>query len=128
VPKKALPEISKWLEYRFKNDALRFYNNDTTVLWSAIKPSNWAKTFYIVNVSTDSIYTITNLKLSDGNSFSISPASSFPIKLLPNQADNKNLILINLNTQNSSPGIYIDKVIVNDNPQIGFYIRVYVNN
>jgi hypothetical protein len=127
IPKGEQPGLSKWLEYRFTNDVLSFRNNDTTVLWQALLNDNWSKPFYIVNVSQDSIYEITSLSLADGRHFSLSPASSIPIKLQPNQANTKNLIFITMNTKDLIKGIYTDKIIINNNPQIGLFIRLSVN-
>lgn len=126
IQKDDLPGISKQLEYRFTNDKVSFHNNDTTILWTATIPEKWAKYFNIVNISSSSIIEITSLKLSDGKYFTVALVGSMPIQLLPDQANNKNLIAISINTLNLKPGIYIDKIIINDIEQIGFYIRVSV--
>jgi hypothetical protein len=120
------PGLSKWIIYRFATEVLSYKNNDTTFLWSTLIPSNWAKNFNIVNSFQDSILEISSVKLLDGTNFSITPYSSLPLKLIPNQSNTKNLIFVYLDTKNLTQGIYIDKIILNNNPNIGFYIRVNV--
>jgi hypothetical protein len=118
--------LSKILEYRFYNDQVSFQNNDTTVMWSANIPATWGKTFYIVNISKDTIVEVKSIKLKDGSSFTVAPWRSVPVKINPNQATPENLFSVLLKTKDLKPGIYIDKVIVNDIDNIGFYIRVSV--
>jgi hypothetical protein len=118
--------LSKILEYRFYNDQVSFQNNDTTVMWSAPIPYVWGKTFYIVNISKDTIVEIKNIKLLDGKYYTVAPRGSVPVQISPNQTNTANLFVIQLSTKDLKPGIYIDKVIINDIENIGFYIKISV--
>lgn len=126
VPKGEQPGLLKWLEYRFANDVLSFVNNDTTALWTVNKTEYWSKNFYIVNVSQDTILNITSIKLMDGKYFIVAPVNSIPMKLSPFQTNTSNLVFISIDTKNLKQGVYSDKIIINDNPNIGFFIRVNV--
>jgi hypothetical protein len=114
------------IEFRFDLDGLTFYNGDTTKLWSVIKPSIWAKTFNIRFLGNDSlkIYNVSMLKTNDFNVFAL---NSLPIILKPNEIKPEDVIMIELKTLNLLPGIYIDKIIINNDPNIGFFISIKVN-
>ncbi len=119
--------LAKILEYNFVTDFKIFHNDDTTDVWNAIIPYTWSKTFNIVNVSSDSIINITDVSLMLGDYFSVYSLSSLPITLFPKQINTNDQFSIMLRTTNLKPDTYIDKIIINKNKNIGFFVKVTVN-
>ncbi len=119
--------LSKILEYHFLADFKIYRNDDTTNTWSALIPYPWTKTFNLVNVSSDSIVNITDVTLLSGEFFSVYSLNSLPIKLYPNQINSNDQFSIMLRTTNLKPDTYIDKIIINRNKNIGFFVKVTVN-
>jgi hypothetical protein len=114
------------IDYRFDAENLTYQNGDTTLEWSIQKPSTWGKPFNVRNISGDSIVTISDVELLSGNNFNIYVVYALPLKLKQNEVKNKDAIMIKINTQNLNPGTYIDKIIINKDTTLGFYVRVKV--
>ncbi len=114
------------VEFRFDLDGLTFHSGDTTNLWSVAKPSTWAKTFNIKYLGNDSLK-INDLDFLYLKVFTVYPLGSLPIILKPNEVKPRDVIMLELKTSNLTPGIYIDKVIINKDSNSGFFIRIKVN-
>lgn len=114
------------IEFRFDLDGLTYHDGDTTKLWSVIKPTTWAKTFNIRFLGTDSLK-ITKISLLKSKEFNVFALNSLPIILKPNEIKTEDVIMIELKTTSLLPGIYLDKVILNNDPNTGFFININVN-
>jgi hypothetical protein len=115
-----------YIEYRFLNDNVNYLNNDSTKIWSVQRPSAFGKPFIMVNNFKDSIIIVNNIKLRNGSIFYINHNQKFPLILKPNEVNSNIQFLVLLNSQNLSNGIYSDKIIINDDENTGFYIRVLI--
>lgn len=114
------------VEFRFDLDVLTFHNGDTTNLWSVVKPSTWTKTFNIKYLGNDSLK-VTDIDMMNRKDFNVYALNSLPIILKPNEIKPKDNIMLELKTTNLTPGLYIDKVIINKDSNSGFFIRIKVN-
>lgn len=127
IEKNGTNGLSNIIEFRFDADFLTFQNDDSTTIWNVNIPFTWAKTFNVVNKSKDTIVHLTDIDLLDGKYFSIYTLNPLPFELFPSQIDPKNLVNIMIKTDKLQPGLYNDKIIINKNKNLGFFIRVKVN-
>jgi hypothetical protein len=112
--------------FRFDLDNLTFIHGDTTNQWSVSIPFVWSKTFNIKYIGNDSLK-ISNVSMLNSRDFNVYALNSLPIVLKPNEIKPQDVIVLELKTANLAPGIYIDKVIINNDVNSGFYIRIKVN-
>ena len=112
--------------FRFDLDNLTFIHGDTTNQWSVSIPFVWSKTFNIKYIGKDSIR-ISNVSMLNSRDFNVYALNSLPIILKTNEIKPQDVIVLELKTANLAPGIYIDKVIINNDANSGFYIRIKVN-
>lgn len=112
--------------FRFDLDNLTFIHGDTTNQWSVSIPFVWSKTFNIKYIGKDSIR-ISNVSMLNSRDFNVYALNSLPIILRTNEIKPQDVIVLELKTANLAPGIYIDKVIINNDVNSGFYIRIKVN-
>lgn len=112
--------------FRFDLDNLTFIHGDTTNQWSVSIPFVWSKTFNIKYIGHDSLK-ISNVSMLNSRDFNVYALNSLPIVLKPNEIKPQDVIVLELKTANLAPGIYIDKVIINNDVNSGFYIRIKVN-
>lgn len=112
--------------FRFDLDNLTFIHSDTTNQWSVSIPFVWSKTFNIKYIGKDSIR-ISNVSMLNSRGFNVYALNSLPIILKTNEIKPQDVIVLELKTANLAPGIYIDKVIINNDANSGFYIRIKVN-
>lgn len=115
------------IEFYFANELVTLHNNDTTALWNAFQGNAWAKSFGVINRSKDTVLTISNIQLEDNSDFTLSYSQTLPIDLESNNKFDKLYILINLDNININKGIYYNRVIINDNQDIGFTFKILVN-
>jgi len=112
--------------FRFDLDNLTYIHGDTTNQWSVSIPFVWSKTFNIKYIGNDSLK-ISNVSMLNSRDFNVYALNSLPIVLKPNEIKPQDVIVLELKTANLAPGIYIDKVIINNDVNSGFYIRIKVN-
>lgn len=112
--------------FRFDLDNLTFIHGDTTNQWSVSIPFVWSKTFNIKYIGNDSLK-ISNVSMLNSRDFNVYALNYLPIVLKPNEIKPQDVIVLELKTANLAPGIYIDKVIINNDVNSGFYIRIKVN-
>jgi len=112
--------------FRFDLDNLTYIHGDTTNQWSVSIPFVWSKTFNIKYIGNDSLK-ISNVTMLNSRDFNVYALNSLPIVLKPNEIKPQDVIVLELKTANLAPGIYIDKVIINNDVNSGFYIRIKVN-
>jgi hypothetical protein len=112
--------------FRFDLDNLTFIHGDTTNQWSVSIPFVWSKTFNIKYIGIDSLK-INNVSMLYSRGFNVYALNSLPIILKTNEIKPQDVIVLELKTANLAPGIYIDKVIINNDANSGFYIRIKVN-
>ncbi len=112
--------------FRFDLDNLTYIHGDTTNQWSVSIPFVWSKTFNIKYIGNDSLK-ISNVSMLNSRDFNVYALNSLPIILKPNEIKPQDVIVLELKTANLAPGIYIDKVIINNDVNSGFYIRIKVN-
>jgi hypothetical protein len=127
--KRKYPDSSntrKDIYFRFWADDLNYNLLDTTKLFETTKPSSWGLNFYVVNNTADSNYVLKSVKLEKGNYFSLWSISQLPYELEPYQTINNKSFVISLVVDTLELGTYIDMIIVNNYPELIFYIRVKV--
>ena len=104
-----------------------FYNlKDTTKLFETIKPSSFGRNFYIVNNMKDSNFTISSVKLEKSDYFDIWSLTPLPYEIKPYETKTEKLFFIRLVVDTLELGTYIDRIIVNNDPELSFYVRVQV--
>lgn len=112
--------------FRFDLDNLTYIHGDTTNQWSVSIPFVWSKTFNIKYIGNDNLK-ISNVSMLNSRDFNVYALNSLPIILKPNEIKPQDVVVLELKTANLAPGIYIDKVIINNDVNSGFYIRIKVN-
>lgn len=104
-----------------------FYNlKDTTKLFETTKPSSWGLNFYVVNNTADSNFVLKSVKLDKGNYFNLWSISQLPYELEPFKTISNKSFVISLVVDTLEVGTYIDRLIVNNDPELSFYVRVQV--
>jgi hypothetical protein len=115
-----------YIEFKFDNDFISYYNNDSSEFFEIIRPSTFGKPFSITNNYHDSTIILNNVKLKDGSLFSLNHNYSFPLLLKPHNSGAECVFLLSFDSNKLPEGIYYDKVIINNDENIGFYVRVIV--
>lgn len=112
--------------FRYDLFSLNYAINDTTLLWPIKQPSGFGRTFNVVNTDSLENYVVNSISLEDGDYFEVSSLLPLPYILTPKTVSTKQEFIVILKTENLKKGIYIDKIIINKNKDIGYYIRVNV--
>jgi hypothetical protein len=118
--------LANSIEFLFPNENFSLKPGETAPLSENKKPAIWARTFYILNKSKDSIIKINSIEMAEGKSFSVRSQNSLPVLLYPGQITNDNYFALRLETTAIENGNYYDQVIINGNPQLSFFINVEV--
>ncbi len=118
--------IKQDIYFRFEIYSLDYQINDTTLLWTIVKPNTFGRTFNVVNKKSKDNFVINSISVQDGQYFDVVSLLPLPYILEPKTVNSKHELLVTLNTENLSKGIYTDKLIINNDPNLGFYIRVEV--
>ena len=116
----------KSIYFRFGIYSLNYEIDDSTVVWNITKASAFGRTFNVVNKMQTGTYEITSVRMEKSDYFTAESLLPLPYILEPNTIDTKQQFLVTLKTENLNKGIYIDKFIINNNPELGFYFRVEV--
>jgi len=127
--KKKYPDSSntrKDIYFRFWADDLNYNLQDTTKLFETTKTSSWGLNFYIVNNTLDSNFVLKSVKLEKGNYFDLWSPNSLPYELEPFKTNSNKSFVISLVVDTLELGTYIDRIIVNNDPELSFYVRVQV--
>lgn len=127
--KRKYPDSSntrKDIYFRFWANDLNYNLQDTTKLFETTKPSSWGLNFYVVNNTADSNFVLKSVKLDKGNYFNLWSISQLPYELEPFKTISNKSFVISLVVDTLEVGTYIDRLIVNNDPELSFYVRVQV--
>ena len=127
--KKKYPDSSntrKDIYFRFWADNLNYNLQDTTKLFETTKPNSWGLNFYVVNNTADSNFVLKSVQLDKGNYFDLWSPTPLPYELEPFKTNSNKSFVIRLVVDTLELGTYMDKIIVNNDPELSFYVRVQV--
>ncbi|MDX9790398.1 MAG: hypothetical protein WC313_08475 [Candidatus Kapaibacterium sp.] len=119
---------SDHISFYFPNEQLTYFNNDSTSIWQTYRNAAWGKPFYIFNEHDNEPITINSIRLLNEDNFSLVFNWSLPISIYPGEMSSKNLFSLKIKTEDLENGLYLNKVILNNDESAGLYVRVSIIN
>lgn len=122
-------EFKRSITYYYQLSSFPMKNNDTIPPMTSIKPTFWSRSFYLENNSATRTFKIEQISMLSGELFDIVLFNlQLPHTLAPLQSTEETSFFVRINTTSLEPGIYEDKVIFNNDANLGFYVKVRVIN
>lgn len=120
-------DISGSMEFIFPNNNIALKTGESLPRIFINKSINFTRSFHILNKFKDSIIKITNVELENGFPFEIFTSHNLPVNLPPNQMENSIYFAFKLDSsRTANEGVFNDKIIINNNPSLHFFISVEI--